>query len=270
MMRMLLFGGAGLAAVLAAGLYFGLAPGPVSQEEDSYDYDSGASRVDAADEADYRDTEEKVEERAEDLKGEKGTAREMVVIGLDLSKSNPLVISDSYAAKAAGWVRRFLRRLEPASEIRLRTFGVYDQSANVLTLDREIYSEYRPEDAEREMGTIIAGIPKLVANGTLEAQDETNILPFLFDVAEVLDCKAVSTRIILITDGLEDSEFADLSDPEADLPKRRDIFEDCTELQIVGLGQGLASPKETERLRKEWESWANYAGFKSFRGLSSW
>ena len=44
----------------------------------------------------------------------------------------------------------------------------------------------------------------------------------------------------------------------------------CREFEILGLGQGTRSPKETVRLRQEWSGWAKAAGFAKFVGLNDW
>jgi hypothetical protein len=48
------------------------------------------------------------------------------------------------------------------------------------------------------------------------------------------------------------------------------MYAGCSQLEIIGLGQGQASPSVTERLREEWAAWAKSAGFKSFNGYNSW
>ena len=42
------------------------------------------------------------------------------------------------------------------------------------------------------------------------------------------------------------------------------------DFQILGIGQGTRSPKETVRLRNEWAKWAWRAGFAKFTGLNDW
>ena len=41
-------------------------------------------------------------------------------------------------------------------------------------------------------------------------------------------------------------------------------------MQMLGIGQGTASPTTTRRLRDEWTAWSQDAGFDSFVGLNDW
>lgn len=194
-----------------------------------------------------------------------------IVIGLDLSKSNPLVTDKEYAAKVARRVGPIISSLEPRSIVTLRTFGAYDVTVQDLSYDRVISSRHRPEDVARTVQGIIAGVPTLIEKGTLSAQMATNIVPFLENMAEVVDCKAHATEIYLITDGLEDSEYARLIEPKSTLPlPTKRIFWRCQTLEILGLGVGSKSPLVTSHLREQWTSWAKAAGFKEFHGLNDW
>lgn len=196
-----------------------------------------------------------------------------VVIGLDLSTSNPLVDSRSYAAAMGDYVADYIKDLPLASVVMLRTFGSYDASSNNLRIDRSISSlrDEKPAVVADLMRQIIANVPKMVHEGTLDSQRSTNILAFLENMADVVDCRAMDTRIILVSDGMEDSEYAHLDRSGGHLPRPSyAMFRGCSELQILGIGQGQRSPAATERIKSEWESWAKAAGFRSFIGLNSW
>ena len=79
------------------------------------------------------------------------------------------------------------------------------------------------------------------------------------------------TTIILATDGIEDSQYARLDDPSDHLPDAQGRpFAGCSELQILGIGEGTRSPIKTARLRSEWTRWAHEAGFARFEGLNDW
>lgn len=194
-----------------------------------------------------------------------------LVIGLDLSKSNPLVADDAYARKVAERLAPLVARLEPRSLVTLRTFGAYDPTANNLRLDRVISSKNPKEEVARVVEGIVAGVPTLVANGKLNMQMTTNIVPFLENMAEVVDCKAHRVEIYLVTDGLEDSEYARLADQRSALPAPAEkLFARCQKLEILGLGLGGKSPGLTNHLRAQWSGWAKAAGFKEFHGLNDW
>ncbi len=118
---------------------------------------------------------------------------------------------------------------------------------------------------------IVSNIPKLVREGTLESQGSTNIVAFLEDMSDVVDCRQMDAHVLLISDGIEDSEYAHLERSNEHLPKPSyELYRGCSQLEIVGLGQGQRSPAETEHLKQEWSSWAKAAGFKSFVGLNNW
>lgn len=193
------------------------------------------------------------------------------VIGLDLSKSNPLVSDEAYAARAAARAAKEIANLPLKSRVMLRTFGSYDGSANGLKIDQVISSHARPDAVAKGIATLIANVPKLVDEGKLTAQGKTNIVPFLDTMAEVIDCRASEVHVVLLTDGFEDSEYAHLTKSGGALPAASSpAYQGCDELLILGLGQGGGSPAATKRLRKAWTGYAMSAGFERFSGLYDW
>jgi hypothetical protein len=193
------------------------------------------------------------------------------VIGLDLSKSNPLVKDEAYAARAAARAAKDIVALPLKSRVMLRTFGSYDGSANGLKVDQVISSHARPEAVAQGIASLIANVPKLVREGKLVAQGKTNIVPFLDTMAQVVDCGASEVHVVLLTDGFEDSEYAKLTRKGGKLPvPDAPTYKGCEELLILGLGQGGGSPSATAHLRKEWQAYAAGAGFRRFIGLYDW
>lgn len=193
-----------------------------------------------------------------------------VIVGLDFSSSNPLVIDPSYARKVGARVRDEFETLAFRSEVRIRTFGAYDSSSNPFAFDAVISTKQRPEVLARDMDTFISNIPSLVQQGKMETQPYTNILAFLEEMAIELDCSTLPTQIILVTDGVEDSEYVRLKYRDAKLPRPKKIFSGCYELQMLGVGRGIDSVTETTRIRKEWKTWAKRAGFKKFKAVNDW
>lgn len=195
----------------------------------------------------------------------------VLVIGLDLSKSNPMVTNDDYARRVADRVAPMVEAMPLRGRVMVRSFGSYDATSNTLRIDQVLSARAKPEDFARGLKTLISGVPKLVRDRKLVAQNKTNILPFLQTMSEVVSCDTHPVTFVLLTDGVEDSEYARLKQASATLPEpshRR--FEGCGELQILGLGQGLNSPKATQRLRTVWGDWAQEAGFARFVGLYDW
>jgi len=179
-----------------------------------------------------------------------------VVIGIDLSKSNPITASPEFAAKVGARVAAIVSKLGFASEVHVRTL---------------ISARSRPEAVASDVERLIAGTPMLVSSGKWKAQGRTNILAFLDNVSRSEGCGGMPTTIILATDGIEDSQFARLDDAADHLPDPDGRpFAGCADLQILGLGEGTRSPVKTARIRAEWTRWAHEAGFGHFEGLNDW
>jgi hypothetical protein len=194
-----------------------------------------------------------------------------IIIGLDISRSNPLVADPAFAAKVGARIADQIARLGFASEVHVRTLGNYDASSNAFYYDAILSVRNRPEDVATEVGRLVSGTPLLVKRGRWKAQGHTNILAFLDNARESIGCAGMPTTIILASDGIEDSEYAHLARRNAHLPAPDGReFAGCVKLEILGLGQGTRSPIETVRLRKEWTGWAKAAGFGEFQGLNDW
>lgn len=206
---------------------------------------------------------------------------ETLIIGIDLSRSNPVIKDKAFAGKVAQRIQPMIARLGPKSQIILRTFGAYDVSVNQLKLDKSIAAKRNlaPDIANLYAG-IIAGVPTLIDSGKLKAQNETNIVAFLDNMAKIAQCKSVTTRVILASDGIEDSEIANLNRrgkegmPVLPAPKAKPDgsapFAGCEEFMILGLGQGTDSPQKTQFLTDEWARFATAAGFKTNTLLNDW
>jgi hypothetical protein len=194
-----------------------------------------------------------------------------IIIGLDISSSNPLIEDRNFASKVALRISNMVGDMGFASEVHVRTFGAYDASQNSFYYDAVLSTRARPESVAAEVEKLIAGVPTLVERGRFHPQRRTNIVAFLDNVNESIGCRRMPTTIVLATDGIEDSEYARLDDPDDHLPTPdRRAFSNCASLQLLGIGQGTHSPKKTARLRLEWERWAAAAGFQEFIGLNDW
>jgi len=194
-----------------------------------------------------------------------------LVIGIDLSQSNPLVTDSGFAAKLGERLRSHIQSLGFASKIHVRTFGSYGASANTFYYDAVISRSSRPEAVAAEIAKLVGGTPLLVKKGVFKTQKSTNIIAFLDNAAHSFGCDTLKTDIVLATDGIEDSEYARLARKNAHLPMPEGKpFAKCQSLSILGLGQGQKSPAKTASLRHEWETWSKAAGFESFVGLNDW
>jgi hypothetical protein len=196
-----------------------------------------------------------------------------VVVGVDLSQSNPLVRDDDFARRVAERIRPTIASLAPRSRVMLRSFGSYNGEANTsITLDVVIAPRTaRAEDIAGIVAQVIATIPARIRAGKLQAQPYTNIVPFLQNMSRVLNCQREETYVILATDGVEDSQLTNLKNRNATLPQLSNTpFAGCQEMQILGIGRGLNSPRDTERLIALWREWAARAGFRNFTALNDW
>jgi hypothetical protein len=194
-----------------------------------------------------------------------------LIIGLDISKSNPLVDDPAFAAKVGMRIANMVSKLGFASEVHVRTFGSFEASSNPFYYDTLISTRARPEAVAAEVQKLISGTPLLVKRGKWVSQQTTNILAFMDNISNSIGCAKLPTTVILASDGIEDSEYVRLQNPGTHLPPPDGKpFRGCTELQILGVGQGTRSPKETVRLRNEWAKWSWRAGFTKFTGLNDW
>ena len=206
-----------------------------------------------------------------DVRLEAEKPKKRLVIGIDLSQSNPIVNDAQFARKLADRMVGMITVLGFASEVHVRTFGSYETSANNFHYDAVLSIHQRPEAVAAEVARLVASTPALVEKGAWRAQAKTNILAFLDNAGQSFGCSGMSTTIVLLSDGLEDSEYAHLMRENAELPAPDDTpFKGCAELQILGLGQGQDSPEKTKQLRGTWTRWAHAAGFASFTGLNDW
>ena len=184
------------------------------------------------------------------------------MILLDLSNSNPLVRSKAHAANLARLARRRLHDVKMGDRIILRTFGAYNVSRQMIKeLNVNIY--LRPENARRAVEQLIAGIPKAIEKGYLKIQGQTNIIGALQRMRGRMQCAALHTNVILVSDGLSNSVYTkgDGLPPEADEP----LFDRCGTLTILGLNGN--DPRHTRKLEKAWQKWSTGAGFTSFQAI---
>jgi len=200
--------------------------------------------------------------------------RKQLVIGLDLSKTNPLAKDEAFAGRAANRVAELVSNLPMGSLVKLRTFGAYKSAQNPLEFDTRLSLEYTPAQLAGEVQLLIASVPKRLESGEWRGQIRTNILTFLSDMNRVTDCADSPTTYLLVSDGIEDSKLANLSRAGTDrdrLPAPDpEEFKGCAELQILGLGQGVKDPRRTDELREKWQAWSDAAGIDAFVGLHTW
>ncbi len=191
-----------------------------------------------------------------------------IVIGLDISNGSPLVDDPVFADRAGAEIRDLLAPLGSRTDVSVRGFGDFGTSGTALDFDRRLNLRNNGARVGRLLDQVIAGVPSAVEKGRVKLHTESNIIGFLESMSGSVNC-ARETRIVLITDGVEDSEYLrpgtgqDLPDPD------RDLYEDCALLQIIGVGFGQPSPTLAKDLDHQWKDWANTAGFAAYRGQHS-
>lgn len=193
-----------------------------------------------------------------------------IIIGLDISDGNPLVSDAGFADRAGERLRKLVSSLAIRSRVSIRSFGDYGESPASLQQDRDISANASPGQVGDLVNQIVEKMPEIMAGGKIQPHTDSNIVAFLEGIAGAVDCSR-DTRLILVTDGLEDSEYVTITDDTGALPNPLGpIYEGCTQLQMVGLGRGQNSPVLTRHLQAQWQNWARQAGFKDFLGLVNW
>jgi hypothetical protein len=172
---------------------------------------------------------------------------------VDLSGSNPLVASPDAADRIANDAAPYFDRLTEGSRVTMTTFGAYDVTRNP-TREIKISARARPDAVRQSLLAEVRNLPDYVRKGTLKPQEQTNIVAALADFATRTDCTAFRTTVLVLTDGIENSQYGQLP------PKQVEpIYKGCAEIVFIGING--ESPVHTQRLIAEWTRWSTAAGF---------
>src|SRR5271157_4568910 len=79
-----------------------------------------------------------------------------IIIGLDLSKSNPLIDDPAFATRVGARIADIARNLDFSSEVHVRTFGNYDAVSNNYAYDVVLSKNNRPEKIADDVQHLIA------------------------------------------------------------------------------------------------------------------
>lgn len=188
-----------------------------------------------------------------------------LVIGLDISTSNPLIADPMVAKRAGNKAANLIRTLESGNNIRLRSFGNYSQRDNPLRLDLRISRRLPAQRIAQTVERLIAGLPQLIARNRLPEGRSTYLTAFLEEEAAQLDCERHHTRLVLFTDGVESSPQ---TSQRALLQGRTALPEPVSEalcgcyISLYGIGETAqgASRRQTLHLITAWKAWAAEAG----------
>ncbi len=196
-----------------------------------------------------------------------------VIIGIDLSTESPVISDDIFARRAAERVSTVIEDLGPRSTIKVRGFGDYGTDTDEIRFDWVISLRQNADSVARRVRILISRLPEAVRRETVEAHEQSNILAFLQDTVGMgMEgiCQGGKSRIFLLTDGLEDSDYADLSAPDADLPMPDSpVLEGCAELHMIGVGHDQTSARFVDRIKALWREWADRAGVLRFRAYAN-
>lgn len=186
------------------------------------------------------------------------SSAKVVTIGLDLSGSNPLMISEDFSKKAANDVLPHIKDLKDGDQVRLMSFGARNSVQNLRDFTVTISRKNKASKIAQELARAIRSIPR----GMLEKQQATNIITWL-EYTPNFRCED-NSQILLITDGVEDSDVFSakklLSGEALPAPKR--TLEGCS-VYFYGLGVGL-SGIQLGYLHKAWAHYINQANGSFF------
>lgn len=178
-----------------------------------------------------------------------------LTIGIDLSASNPLLSSETFAHEAAKHATQAILALKDGDVVRVRTFGARSDARNVLDSAVTLGRRMRARKVADALGAYLRALPR---NGE-KGQSSTNLLAWL-EFGSGYRCED-GGEILVITDGVETSTLVSgraLLLGKASLPPPKIALAGCT-LTFYGLGTGLPA-QQVMILRDQWTHWAERAG----------
>jgi hypothetical protein len=182
-----------------------------------------------------------------------------LTIGVDLSGSNPVILSSTFAQAAGGYVRDRIAKLLPGDVLVVRTFGDRGM-ANIAAERIQISRHNRADKTAAKVAGFVASLP----SRNIDGQGSTNIVSF-FEFGQ-FDCTS-GGEVLLLTDGIESSEYVTglqfLGGKPLPAPDKG-LLSGCN-VTMFGLGQSADVPiaqKEVKTIRAAWVGWMKAAGAK--------
>lgn len=215
----------------------------------------------------------------------------LLVIGVDLSASNPLVTNATYRQQALRRVNEKIQALEVGSQVILRAFGNNPISQPPIPIpDSDILVwNHRARDGAADSRTAVLNAASLTflrqINGLLQTpgQQYTRIARFLDELQSDIGRHVAfnpgdgvryrSVDFILLTDGVEDNGTVNLRLDGAELPMPGRMFPPpgrqqprCSGFTMFGAGQAtqVLPDAVSAHIRGEWRAWATAAGCASY------
>jgi len=189
---------------------------------------------------------------------------ETIIVGLDVSASNPLIAESGYAADKGRQIADEIRKLSIGDTVIVETFGAHG-STSTTRLTVPLSNRIRPDKAAAYVQGFIGKLPQLVKAGKLRPAGETNIVSFLRTRAGRYGCD--NTRYIVVTDGRESSDVVDeaaLMSGRASLPTPSQPWLSRCHVRLIGVGQGVPS-QVSFRLVQQWQNHLKSAGARSIQ-----
>lgn len=174
---------------------------------------------------------------------------------IDASQSNPMLIDTAFNKRAAAFVVQSITQLKQHDTVRLQTFGSL-QSADNFEVKALQVSRHNHRKISAAVAAYLVSLPQ-----KLRPQGSTNVLAWFN--RNPVDCSKDQHTILIITDGIEASEYVNpnhlLSGKQA-LPAPSEFVSvrGC-EVFMFGVGAGRLD-QETMRLRKAWAEYFKQAG----------
>ncbi|MGB0662717.1 MAG: hypothetical protein ACPGMR_02875 [Pontibacterium sp.] len=174
---------------------------------------------------------------------------------IDASQSNPMLIDTAFNKRAAAFAVQSISQLKQHDTVRLQTFGSL-QSADNFDVKALPVSRHNHRKVSAAVASHLVSLPK-----TLKPQGSTNVLAWFN--RNPVDCSTDKHTILIITDGIEASEYVNpnhLLSGKQTLPAPSEFVNvrGC-EVVMFGVGAGRLD-QETIRLRKAWEQYFKQAG----------
>lgn len=175
-------------------------------------------------------------------------------IAADISGSNPLVASMSYAANAGEYVRKQVAQLAPGDSVHMSLIG----SLEAVNAQYGYQAQVNRRRSAESIGTQAKNLIAALASGQIPAQGSTNIL--LYVEFGNFNC-AAGDQIIVLTDGIESAEDIsgyDLLEYGTGLPEAdTDYLKGCT-VTFYGLGRNAEGSLKTSYVRNLRNAWRTY------------
>ena len=179
---------------------------------------------------------------------------------VDVSSSSP-VASPSFINAVLPVIESRIRALPPCSWVDVVTMGdsrIMPDMRPVLVLNRTVPGKgATKDDIVRGIRQLLAGMPNRVKNN---AQNRSELIGAMTEAAKNVNGHAKARNIlILLTDGVEESPFANCARGPCRLPAPTFKLPPNTEVALYGCGAGLPSDKAL-RLCEIWTRWFKLAG----------